>query len=47
MTIITMPTSRRSIFRVKDPLGIEFIEVPFNITLISIEERTEKIKSFF
>ena len=37
MTIIAIPTSRRSIFRVKDPLGIVFVEALFIIGLLSIK----------
>ena len=37
MTIIAIPTSRRSIFRVKDPLGIVFVEALFLIGLLSIK----------
>ena len=37
MTIITIPTSRRSIFRVKDPLGIVFVEALFLMGLLSIK----------
>ena len=34
MTIIARPTSRRSICRVKDPLGIVFVEALFIIVSI-------------
>lgn len=37
MTIIAIPTSRRSIFRVKDPLGIVFVEALFLMGLLSIK----------
>ena len=37
MIIIAIPTSRRSIFRVKDPLGIVFVEALFIIGLLSIK----------
>ena len=37
MTVIAIPTSRRSIFRVKDPLGIVFVEALFIIGLLSIK----------
>lgn len=37
MIIIAIPTSQRSIFRVKDPLGIVFVEALFNIGLLSIK----------
>lgn len=37
MTIIAIPTSRRSTFRVKDPLGIVFVEALFIISLLSIK----------
>lgn len=37
MIIIAIPTSRRSIFRVKDPLGIVFVEALFLIGLLSIK----------
>lgn len=37
MTIIAIPTSRRSIFRVKGLLGIVFVEALFIIGLLSIK----------
>ena len=37
MTIIAIPTSRRSIFRVKDLLEIVFVEALFIIGLLSIK----------
>ena len=37
MTIIAIPTSRRSIFRVKDPLEIVFVKALFIIGLLSIK----------
>jgi hypothetical protein len=37
MTVIAIPTSRRSIFRVKDPLGIVFVEALFIMGLLSIK----------
>lgn len=47
MTIIATPTSRRSIFRMKRPLGIVFVEAPFIIGLSSIEGRIGKTNAFF
>ena len=37
MTIIAIPTSRRSIFRPKGPLGIVFVEALFIMDLLSIK----------
>ncbi|MCM3901858.1 MAG: hypothetical protein ND866_09145 [Pyrinomonadaceae bacterium] len=37
MTVMAMPTSQRSAFRVKGPLGIEFVEALFIIRVSSIE----------
>jgi hypothetical protein len=46
MTAIAIPISRRSIFRVKDPLEIVFMEALFIIGLLSIEELRSAISNF-
>lgn len=46
MTIIAIPISRRSIFRVEDPLEIVFMEALFIIGLLSIEELRSAISNF-
>lgn len=47
MTIIAIPTSRRSIFRVKDLLEIVFVEALFIIGLLSIKGLRSATSKFF